>query len=103
MSVTIFAPVLSCAVNLAAYSLVLRVYEMFGIEPGCKWRASGGRKPMLEKYPELNAVFLEILQEHNAGDPMNERVKWINLSCAQISNLLSGKGFKVSRNIVRQL
>ena len=58
---------------------------------------------MLEKYPELNTVFMEVIQEHTAGEPMNEKVKWTNLSCAQISDLLAERGFKVSRNIVRQL
>jgi len=34
---------------------------------------------------------------------MDEKVKWTNLTCAELANLLSEKGFKVSRNIVRKL
>ena len=34
---------------------------------------------------------------------MDEKVKWTNLSSADISIHLATKGYKVSRNIVRQL
>ena len=46
---------------------------------------------------------MEIIKEHTAGDPMDESIKWTNLSCAEIKLLLAKKGFKVSRNIVRKL
>ncbi len=63
----------------------------------------GGRSPVLEKQPDINDVFLQLLKEHTAGDPMNVQVKWTNLTCAEIASLLAKQGFKVSRNIVRQL
>ncbi len=63
----------------------------------------GGRSPVLEKQPEINTVFLHILKIHTAGDPMDEQVKWTNLTCAEIAILLAKEGFKVSRNIVRKL
>ena len=66
-------------------------------------KPGGGRKPLLEKQPDINAVFLLILKNYTAGDPMDEKVKWTNLTCATIANLLAEKGFKVSRNIVRKL
>jgi transposase-like protein len=34
---------------------------------------------------------------------MDETVKWTNLSCSEIADLLATKGFKVSRNIIRKL
>jgi hypothetical protein len=34
---------------------------------------------------------------------MNEKVKWTDLTCADISVFLANKGFKVSCNIVRKL
>jgi transposase-like protein len=46
---------------------------------------------------------LVLLNEHTAGNPMDEKVKWTNLTCAEIGELLAEKGFKVSRNIVRKL
>jgi hypothetical protein len=66
-------------------------------------QVGGGRKPELEKHLDIDEVFLLILKEHTAGDPMDEKVKWTNLTCGQIAVLLSKGGFKVSRNIVRKL
>ncbi len=62
-----------------------------------------GRLSVLEKQPDINTVFLQLLKEHTAGDPMDEQVKWTNLSCSEIADLLATKGFKVSRNIIRKL
>ena len=66
-------------------------------------RTGGGRTRLLEQQPDINEVFLLLLKEHTAGDPMDEKVKWTDLTCAEISALLAKKDFKVSRNIVRQL
>jgi hypothetical protein len=62
----------------------------------------GGRKPLLEKRPAIHDVFLRLLKDHTAGDPMDEKVKWTNLTCAELAKLLAEQGFKVSRNIVRK-
>lgn len=66
-------------------------------------KQGGGRSPILLKPPDINNVFLQLLKEHTAGDPMNEKIKWTNLSCSDIASLLTKEGFKVSRNIVRKL
>ena len=66
-------------------------------------RTGGGRMALLEKDPDIDETFLCILKDHTAGDPMDEKVKWTDLTCAEISAFLFKKGFKVSRNIVRQL
>lgn len=63
----------------------------------------GGRMQILDKALDINEVFLNLLKEHTAGDPIDEKVKWTNLTCFQIVKLLETKGFKVSRNIVRKL
>jgi hypothetical protein len=51
----------------------------------------------------IDEVFLSLLKDHTAGDPMDEKVKWTNLTRANIVALLAKKGFKVSRNIVKKL
>tara|TARA_B110000881_G_C18532257_1_gene493762 strand:+ start:120 stop:1346 length:1227 start_codon:yes stop_codon:yes gene_type:complete len=66
-------------------------------------KKGGGRKPVLEKKKNINEVFLALVKEHTAGDPMDESRKWTNLTRAEMSVLLAEKGFKVSRNIVRKL
>jgi len=63
----------------------------------------GGRISVLKKELHIKEVFLSLLKEHTAGDPIDVKVKWTNLSCAEIGCLLETKGFKVSRNIVRKL
>lgn len=66
-------------------------------------KAGGGRKQVIKKQTDINDVFLSILKEHTAGDPMDEAKKWTNLTCAKIGSLLAEESFKVSRNIVRKL
>ncbi len=63
----------------------------------------GDRLSVFEKQPDITTVFLQLLKEHTAGDPMDEKLKWTNLSCSDIADLLATKGFKVSRNIIRKL
>ena len=67
-------------------------------------KAGGGRKQVIKKQTDIdiNDVFLSILKEHTAGDPMDETKKWTNLTCAKIGSLLAEESFKVSRNIVRK-
>jgi hypothetical protein len=57
-------------------------------------KAGGGRKPVMEKQADINEVFLSVLKEHTAGDPMDEKVKWTNLTKADIAAELAKKGFK---------
>jgi transposase len=66
-------------------------------------KPGGGRKPLFEKHPDIHEVFLLLLKNHTAGDPMDEKVKWTNLTCAELATLLAEKDFKVSRNMVRKL
>jgi transposase len=66
-------------------------------------KAGGGRKQAIKKQTDINDVFLSILREHTAGDPMDESKKWTNLTCAKIGFLLAEEGFIVSRNVVRKL
>lgn len=66
-------------------------------------KAGGGRKSALASHEAIDELFLAILQEHTAGDPMNEQVKWTNLSVEAIKTRLQEAGISVSRNIVRKL
>ena len=66
-------------------------------------KAGGGRKSALDSHEAIDELFLTILQEHTAGDPMNEQVKWTNLSVEAIRKRLQEGGITVSRNIVRKL
>ncbi len=66
-------------------------------------KKGGGRKAILEKETDINDVFLRLLKEHTAGNPMDETQKWTHLTRSNISDLLAKEDFKVSRNIVKKL
>ena len=64
----------------------------------------GGRKRSIERIPNLSEKFLKILKDYTAGDPMDETIRWTNLSHQQIADKLNeNDGIKISRNIVKQL
>ncbi len=68
-------------------------------------KVGGGRKQIVEMKAQgdIDIIFLSLLKEHTAGDPIDEKVKWTNLTKANIACLLATKGFTVSRNIVKKL
>jgi hypothetical protein len=61
------------------------------------------KKTATPEYRGINQAFLDILQEHTAGDPMNASIRWTYLKPYEIVSELLKKGYKVSRNIVRRL
>ncbi len=63
----------------------------------------GGRQAKLESIDDINSVFLDIIKNHTAGDPMKVGVKWTNLSKEQIVEKMSERGISVSKNIVKKL
>ena len=66
-------------------------------------RVGGGRKSALESITGLDAAFLRLLAQHTAGSPMDETVKWTNLSRHEIADLLKSDGVDVSVKVVDQL
>lgn len=66
-------------------------------------KEGGGRKRLLDTTPKIESAFLEIMTVHTAGSPMDETIKWSNLSREKIAQALAGRGFAVSITIVDQL
>jgi len=66
-------------------------------------KSGGGRKFLLPTVDEIDEVFLELLENHTAGSPMDETIKWTNLSRPAIAEQLKEQGFPVSVTIVDQL
>lgn len=66
-------------------------------------QAGGGRKSVLSTMDGLETAFLEVLKEHTAGSPMDETIKWTNLSRGEIAKRLTERGFSVSVTVVDQL
>jgi hypothetical protein len=64
----------------------------------------GGRKDYLQKFPNIDEAFLDVLKDNTAGDPMNDSVIWTNIKQDQIvSQLYLKHNHKVSRTVVTQL
>jgi len=63
----------------------------------------GGRKSAFETIDNLDAVFLRVLTEHTAGSPMDETVKWTNLTRREISARMHDAGITVSVTVIDQL
>jgi len=63
----------------------------------------GGRKKIIETIENIDAVFLEILSDHTAGNPMDEAIKWTNLTQNAISKAFAERGMNVTEHVVKQL
>ncbi len=63
----------------------------------------GGRKSAFETIAGLDEAFLHVLEQHTAGSPTNETIKWTNLKRHQIAELLKDEGIDVSVTVVEQL
>ena len=62
-----------------------------------------GRKHVLATIQGLDDAFLDILKNNTAGSPMDETIKWTNLSRPAIAKKLEEQGFKVSVTVVDRL
>lgn len=63
----------------------------------------GGNKETINKIENINDIFLKIVENNTAGDPMNEGIKWTNLTPKKISELFKEQGLNVSPHVVRKL
>ena len=52
----------------------------------------GGAKDKIEMHPEWTATFLEVVTDHMAGDPMNEKTIWLNIDANGIRKEMAQKG-----------
>ncbi len=55
------------------------------------------------KKTSVDEMFLKVVKDQMAGDPMREGVYWTNLSQREIAKRMEGKGVKVSTFVVKQL
>jgi hypothetical protein len=62
-----------------------------------------GRKKSVDILTGLDEAFMQVMNNHTAGSPMDNKVKWSNLSRPAIAEKLAEKGFAVSVTVVDQL
>jgi len=74
-------------------------------EPGTRIRRpGGGRKGYAEQYPDLETHFAAVLADYTAGDPMEEQIRWTNLSQQAIADRIAARsGIRVSVPVIRQM
>ena len=73
------------------------------IQKGRIRKPGGGRKTAHEIFPLLNDVFLNVLKDHTAGDPMDDKAQWTDLSNKEIRIQMEKDGIKISKKIVAKL
>jgi transposase len=67
-------------------------------------KPGGGRKSYQEKWAEIDEKFLAVLRDHTAGSPMDDKVRWTNLTVSDIVVALQKKyNIWLSSWVVRQL
>jgi transposase len=67
-------------------------------------RVGGGRNRYVDAHPGIDAQFLDVLSDHTAGDPMDEQIRWTNLSRKAIADRLAERyGVRVSVTVIKQL
>jgi transposase len=64
----------------------------------------GGRKKYSETWVDIDEQFLAVVKEHTAGDPMDERIIWTDLTDAEIQEQL-GETYDVwvSKPVIKKL
>jgi hypothetical protein len=73
-------------------------YESAIRQPG------GGRKAYDERIEKIDEAFLAVIANNLAGDPMDEQIRWTNLSYAEIQVRLSQQQqIDVSETVIQQL
>ena len=66
-------------------------------------RKGGGRKPCIEIIENIDEVFLKVIDDYIAGDPMDEKIRWTNLSQKQIAERMQQQGIGISVTVVKKL
>ena len=54
----------------------------------------GGRKPYTQHWENIDEKFLEVLHEHTAGDPMDVKVRWTDLTPRRDYDRFAGRSWR---------
>jgi hypothetical protein len=99
------ARILDCSEKTVHNGLV----ELAGLPDKPEYNAAirkpgGGRKRYDHHHLDIDAQFLNVLKEHTAGDPMDEKIIWTDLTPQEIAKKLEqDHQVKVSKSVVNKL
>jgi hypothetical protein len=65
--------------------------------------SGGGRKSSIECITGIDDLFLKVLKDFTAGDPMDQKIKWTHLTYSEIIEAMSLEGIDISKPIVKKL
>ena len=103
--ISYISQLLGCDRNTVAQG----IEEVTGLPPDSQpdkrvRQVGGGRKGVEVLYPDLDEKFLAVLKHHTAGDPMDETVRWTNLTHQEIAQKLAeDHQIQVSQPVIGQL
>ena len=103
--ISYISQLLGCHRNTVAQG----IEEVTGLPPDSQpedgvRQAGGGRKRVEVTYPDLDEKFLAVLKQHTAGDPMDESVRWTNLTHRERAEKLAEEHqLQVSQPVIGQL
>jgi MarR-like DNA-binding transcriptional regulator SgrR of sgrS sRNA len=63
----------------------------------------GGRQRKMDSIPDLDEIFLTIVQKHTEIDSADHTTRWTSLPYKEIARRLQRRGIDVSERIVKQL
>lgn len=66
-------------------------------------KKGSGRKMSIETIENIDKIFLDVLKDNTAGNPMKENLFWTNLTQKEISERMKEKGIDISVTVVKQL
>ena len=66
-------------------------------------KKGAGRKSLIDTIENIDEVFLKVIDDHIAGDPMDEKIRWTNLSHKKIAAKMSVEGINISVTVVKKL
>ena len=66
-------------------------------------RRGGGRPSSIETVENIDEVFLKVIDDYIAGDPMNENIRWTNLSHKKIAAKMQEEGINISVTVIKKL
>ena len=66
-------------------------------------KKGGGRKESIEIIENIDEVFLKVIDDHIAGDPMDANIRWTNLSHKKIEAKMKTERINISVTVVKKL
>ena len=103
--ITVIAEILDCARS----TIQIGIKEIKSLPTDGEYtvrirQPGGGRKAYEQTIPSIDDAFLDVVNNHTAGDPMNHNVRWTNLTHAESKQRLDeDHQIQVSETVVIQL